>query len=231
MNNVPQHVAIIMDGNGRWAKAQGKPRSFGHLRGTENVRNIAIKANELGVKVLTLYAFSTENWKRPAEEVNYLMGLPKIFIDRYIDELMEKGIRISMIGDIEQIPAETRKVLERAFEKTRNNKNMTLVFALNYGGRKEIVDGINRYVNQLEDRDHVLTEEEFSRYLYTADYPELELMIRTSLDYRISNFLLWQLSYAEMCFVDKYWPDFTGEDFENIINDFMKRHRRFGGLE
>lgn len=231
MNNVPQHVAIIMDGNGRWAKAQGKPRSFGHLRGTENVRNIAIKANELGVKVLTLYAFSTENWKRPAEEVNYLMGLPKIFIDRYIDELMEKGIRISMIGDIEQIPAETRKVLERAFERTRNNKNMTLVFALNYGGRKEIVDGINRYVNQLEDRDHVLTEEEFSRYLYTADYPELELMIRTSLDYRISNFLLWQLSYAEMCFVDKYWPDFTGEDFENIINDFMKRHRRFGGLE
>ncbi|MBQ1342453.1 MAG: isoprenyl transferase [Erysipelotrichaceae bacterium] len=231
MNNVPQHVAIIMDGNGRWAKAQGKPRSFGHLRGTENVRNIAIKANELGVKVLTLYAFSTENWKRPAEEVNYLMGLPKIFIDRYIDELMEKGIRISMIGDIEQIPAETRKVLERAFEKTRNNKNMTLVFALNYGGRKEIVDGINRYVNQLEDRDHVLTEEEFSRYLYTADYPELELMIRTSLDYRISNFLLWQLSYAEMCFIDKYWPDFTGEDFENIINDFMKRHRRFGGLE
>ena len=231
MNNVPQHVAIIMDGNGRWAKAQGKPRSFGHLRGTENVRNIAIKANELGVKVLTLYAFSTENWKRPAEEVNYLMGLPKIFIDRYIDELMEKGIRISMIGDIEQIPAETRKVLERAFEKTRNNKNMTLVFALNYGGRKEIVDGINRYVNQLEDRDHVLTEEEFSRYLYTADYPELELMIRTSLDYRISNFLLWQLSYAEMRFIDKYWPDFTGEDFENIINDFMKRHRRFGGLE
>ena len=142
MNNVPQHVAIIMDGNGRWAKAQGKPRSFGHLRGTENVRNIAIKANELGVKVLTLYAFSTENWKRPAEEVNYLMGLPKIFIDRYIDELMEKGIKISMIGDIEQIPSETRKVLERAFEKTRNNENMTLVFALNYGGRKEIVDGI-----------------------------------------------------------------------------------------
>ena len=231
MNNVPQHVAIIMDGNGRWAKAQGKPRSFGHLRGTENVRNIAIKANELGVKVLTLYAFSTENWKRPAEEVNYLMGLPKIFIDRYIDELMEKGIKISMIGDSEQIPSETRKVLERAFEKTRNNENMTLVFALNYGGRKEIVDGINRYVNQLEDRDHILTEEEFSRYLYTADYPELELMIRTSLDYRISNFLLWQLSYAEMCFVDKYWPDFTGEDFENIINDFMKRHRRFGGLE
>lgn len=231
MNNVPQHVAIIMDGNGRWAKAQGKPRSFGHLRGTENVRNIAIKANDLGVKVLTLYAFSTENWKRPAEEVNYLMGLPKIFIDRYIDELMEKGIKISMIGDIEQIPSETRKVLERAFEKTRNNENMTLVFALNYGGRKEIVDGINRYVNQLEDRDHILTEEEFSRYLYTADYPELELMIRTSLDYRISNFLLWQLSYAEMCFVDKYWPDFTGDDFENIINDFMKRHRRFGGLE
>ena len=159
------------------------------------------------------------------------MGLPKIFIDRYIDELMQKGIKIRMIGDIEQIPSETRKVLERAFEKTRNNKNMTLVFALNYGGRKEIVDGINRYVKQLDDKDHVLTEEDFSRYLYTAEYPELELMIRTSLDYRISNFLLWQLCYAEMCFIDKYWPDFTGEDFENIINDFMQRHRRFGGLE
>ena len=231
MNNVPQHVAIIMDGNGRWAKAQGKPRSFGHLRGTENVRNIAIKANDLGIKVLTLYAFSTENWKRPTEEVSYLMSLPKIFIDRYIDELMEKGIRIQMIGDINGIPEETRKVLERAFERTRDNKNMTLVFAMNYGGRREIVDGINKYISDNREDLKPITEEEFGKYLYTSEYPELELLIRTSLDYRISNFLLWELSYAEMCFIDRYWPGFTGEDLENIVTDFMKRHRRFGGLE
>ncbi|MBR2600178.1 MAG: isoprenyl transferase [Erysipelotrichaceae bacterium] len=231
--NVPQHIAIIMDGNGRWAKEKNRPRTAGHYQGTENVRNIAIKANDMGVKVLTLYAFSTENWKRPQEEVNYLMGLPAIFITKFLKELMEKGIKIATIGDLSAFPDSTRKVLEEAMEKTRDNKNMTLVFAMNYGGRKDIVDGINRYVD-----DYVsgrvrekMTEELFNSYLSTAEYPEIDLMIRTSLDYRLSNFLLWQLSYTELYFTDTYWPDFTPEEFEKAINNFTQRSRRFGGLK
>ncbi|MBQ1300665.1 MAG: isoprenyl transferase [Erysipelotrichaceae bacterium] len=231
--NVPQHIAIIMDGNGRWAKEKNRPRTAGHYQGTENVRNIAIKANDMGVKVLTLYAFSTENWKRPQEEVNYLMGLPAIFITKFLKELMEKGIKIATIGDLSAFPESTRKVLEEAMEKTRDNKNMTLVFAMNYGGRKDIVDGINRYVD-----DYVsgrvrekMTEELFNSYLSTAEYPEIDLMIRTSLDYRLSNFLLWQLSYTELYFTDTYWPDFTPEKFEKAINNFTQRSRRFGGLK
>ena len=231
MNSVPQHIAIIMDGNGRWAKAQGKPRSYGHFKGAENIRNIAIKANELGVKVLTLYAFSTENWKRPADEVSYLMNLPKVFVDSYLEELMANDIKVEMIGRREGLPQETVNVLDRAINRTKDNKAMTLVFAVNYGGRSEIVDGINEYVAQLKDSGHKITEEEFGRYLYTRDYPELELLIRTSLDYRISNFLLWQLSYAEMYFTETHWPDFSGEELESIIKDFMQRNRRFGGLQ
>lgn len=231
--NVPQHIAIIMDGNGRWAREKNRPRTAGHYQGTENVRNIAIKANDMGVKVLTLYAFSTENWKRPQEEVNYLMGLPAIFITKFLKELMEKGIKIATIGDLSAFPESTRKVLEEAMEKTRDNKNMTLVFAMNYGGRKDIVDGINRYVDdyvsgRVRER---MTEELFNSYLSTAEYPEIDLMIRTSLDYRLSNFLLWQLSYTELYFTDTYWPDFTPEEFEKAINNFTQRSRRFGGLK
>ena len=233
MSNVPLHVAIIMDGNGRWAREHNKPRSFGHYQGTENVRNIAIKANELGVKVLTLYAFSTENWKRPADEVNYLMGLPEIFISKFIDELMEKGIRIRTIGDLTPFPEKTRRVLEEAMQRTSANKNMTLVFAMNYGGRSDIVQGINRYVDDLKNNrvSGPMTEQLFSSYLSTADYPEIDLMIRTSLDYRLSNFLLWQLSYAELYFTDTYWPDFTPDEFEKALNSFGNRERRFGGLK
>ena len=230
MSSVPQHIAIIMDGNGRWAKEQGKPRSYGHLKGAENIRNIAIKANQLGVKVLTLYAFSTENWKRPAEEVSYLMNLPKLFFEKYIEELMANDIRVQMIGRKEGLPQETVEILDRAIERTAGNQSMTLVFAINYGGRSEIVDAVNKYVAE-KDETEQLTEEQFGKYLYTAEYPELELLIRTSLDYRISNFLLWQLSYAEMYFTDHYWPIFTPEDLEEIINDFMGRNRRFGGLQ
>ena len=230
MSSVPQHIAIIMDGNGRWAKEQGKPRSYGHLKGAENIRNIAIKANQLGVKVLTLYAFSTENWKRPAEEVSYLMNLPKLFFEKYIEELMANDIRVQMIGRKEGLPQETVEILDRAIERTAGNQSMTLVFAVNYGGRGEIVDAVNKYVAE-KDETEQLTEEQFGKYLYTAEYPELELLIRTSLDYRISNFLLWQLSYAEMYFTDHYWPIFTPEDLEEIINDFMGRNRRFGGLQ
>jgi len=229
---IPRHVAIIMDGNGRWAKQQGKPRSFGHYQGSENVRNIALKANELGIEVLTLYAFSSENWKRPEQEVSYLMDLPAIFFQKFFDELMEKGIRIQTIGDLDRFPEKTRKVLLNAIEKTKDNKNLTLVFAMNYGSRNEIIRGINNYVEDLKDGkvSGPMNEELFNSYLYTADYPELDFLIRTSLDYRISNFLLWQLSYAELYFTDKYWPEFTTDEFIKALEEFSKRQRRYGGL-
>ena len=232
MENAVKHVAIIMDGNGRWAQQQGKPRTFGHLQGTENVRNIAIKAKSMGIKVLTLYAFSTENWKRPQEEVDYLMSLPSMFFNRFINELMENDIRVSYIGNIEPFPQKTKDVLLTAIEKTKNNKSMTLVFALNYGGRDEIIRGFNRYLKAREEDPSIeeLDEKNFGKYLDTADYPEVDLMIRTSLDYRLSNFLLWQLSYAELYFTDKHWPEFTEDEFQQAIDDFCRRNRRFGGL-
>ncbi|MBR0229808.1 MAG: isoprenyl transferase [Erysipelotrichaceae bacterium] len=233
MTYVPKHVAIIMDGNGRWAAKQKKPRTYGHYQGTENVRNIAIKANDLGVEVLTLYAFSTENWKRPEEEVSYLMSLPAVFITKFLAELMEKGIKIDAIGDLYGLPEKTRKVLQEAIDKTADNRNMTLVFAINYGGRAEIVEAVNKYAQDYKDgkADYPVSEDAFEQYLATGKYPPLDLLIRTSLDYRISNFLLWQVSYAEMYFVDKYWPEFTPEDFEEAITSFSSRQRRFGGLK
>jgi len=229
---IPKHVAIIMDGNGRWAKKQNKPRSYGHLIGSENVRRIAIKASEVGIKVLTLYAFSTENWKRPDEEVQYLMDLPAIFFTKYLDELNKRNIRVQMIGEIDKFPDKTRTIILDAIDKTKNNTALTLVFAINYGGKQEIVRGINNYVKDLNNNvaNTPMSEELFNQYLYTKDYPEIDLMIRTSLDYRISNFLLWQLSYAEFVFIDKYWPEFSENDLDKCIEEFKHRQRRFGGV-
>jgi undecaprenyl diphosphate synthase len=226
--NIPQHIAIIMDGNGRWAKQQGKPRNYGHLAGTENVRNIAIKADELGVKVLTLYAFSTENWKRPDDEVGYLMSLPAVFFRKFMKELMEKGVRIATIGNLDAVPEATRKVIEDAKRQTAENKGLTLVFAMNYGGRADIVQAANKAIAQGKT---VLTEQDIEENLYTAGYPQIDLMIRTSLDYRLSNFLLWQLSYAELYFTDCYWPDFNADRLTEAVEWFSNRERRFGGLK
>jgi len=225
---IPEHIAIIMDGNGRWAKEQGKPRNYGHLSGSDNVRTIALKAKELGVKVLTLYAFSTENWKRPDEEVNYLMSLPAVFMKKFLAELMEKDIRIKVIGDYQSLPKATVKVMDNAMEKTKDNQSLTLVFALNYGGRKDIVDAANKCHEEGID---VITEEILQNHLSTAAYPPIDLMIRTSLDYRLSNFLLWELSYAELYFVDCYWPDFDEDQLVKAIEWFNNRERRFGGLK
>jgi undecaprenyl diphosphate synthase len=226
--NIPQHIAIIMDGNGRWAKQQGKPRNYGHLAGTENVRNIAIKADELGVKVLTLYAFSTENWKRPDDEVGYLMSLPAVFFRKFMKELMEKGVRIATIGNLDAVPEATRKVIEDAKRQTAENKGLTLVFAMNYGGRADIVQAANKAIAPCNT---VLTEQDIEENLYTAGYPQIDLMIRTSLDYRLSNFLLWQLSYAELYFTDCYWPDFNEDRLTEAVEWFSNRERRFGGLK
>ncbi|MFI3284991.1 MAG: isoprenyl transferase [Erysipelotrichaceae bacterium] len=225
-----KHIAIIMDGNGRYAKKLGEKRTFGHLQGTDNVRNIAIAANDEGVEVLTLYAFSTENWKRPQEEVSYLMKLPAVFIDKFLGELMEKNIRIQMIGQTDLLPADTLKVLNYAIEKTSINTGMILSFALNYGSRDELVCAM-RTINDLGIESEQIDEEMITQHLMTKDYPEVDLMIRTSGECRISNFLLWQLAYSELMFVDVPWPLFTPYEFKACVTQFYQRDRRFGGLK
>ena len=227
-----QHVAIIMDGNGRWAKAHGKVRTQGHLVGVDNVRNIAIKANDMNIKVLTVYAFSTENWKRPLEEVDYLMKLPALFFNKFMKELMEKNIKITMIGEMEGIPQETAKVLQRAIDETANNTGMILNFAMNYGSRREITLAAKKYaLDVLNDKAGLdIDEKEFGKYFMTADFPEVDLLIRTSGELRLSNFLLWQIAYTEFMFVEP-WPEFTPERFEYYCNEFLKRDRRFGGIK
>ena len=228
-----QHVAIIMDGNGRWAKAHGKVRTQGHLVGVDNVRNIAIKANDMNIKVLTVYAFSTENWKRPLEEVDYLMKLPALFFNKFMKELMEKNIKITMIGEMEGIPQETAKVLQRAIDETANNTGMILNFAMNYGSRREITLAAKKYaLDVLNDKAGLdIDEKEFGKYFMTADFPEVDLLIRTSGELRLSNFLLWQIAYTEFMFVDEPWPEFTPERFEYYCNEFLKRDSRFGGIK
>lgn len=224
-----KHVAIIMDGNGRWAKKQNQIRTFGHQQGTEKVRDIAIAANDLGIKVLTLYAFSTENWKRPKEEVEFLMKLPDVFFNRFLKELMEKNICIQSIGELNAFPEDTRLVLERAIEATSKNTGMILCFAMNYGARREIVLAAEAWAKQKRE-DITLTEENFSKLLMTHDYPEVDVCIRTSGEQRLSNFLLWQLAYAELVFEDKAWPEFMAEDLKRILTEVSQRDRRFGGL-
>ncbi len=233
MENQVRHVAIIMDGNGRWAKKQNKPRTAGHYQGSENVRNIAIAANDLGIEVLTLYAFSTENWKRAKDEVDYLMKLPSVFFSRFLKELMEKNIRICMIGEMDRFPKATADILTSAIEQTKNNTGMILNFAMNYGGRREIVLAAKHYAEDVKNGKirNELDEEGFDQYMMTSEFPPLDLMIRTSGEIRISNFLLWQIAYAELVFVDEAWPDFTPDLFVQTIAEFKNRDRRFGGVK
>lgn len=229
--NELNHIAIIMDGNGRWAKRQNLPRTAGHKEGVKRVRDIAIHAKELGIKCLTLYAFSTENWKRSEKEVNYIMSLPKVFFKSYLKELMENDIKIIMIGDHDRIPLEADNIFKDAIEKTKNNKTMTLCFAVNYGGRDEIVKACKKYGEDLLNGKEIdLNEESFKDYLYTKDLPEIDLMIRTSKEFRISNFLLYQLAYSEMEFVDVLWPDFNTLEFDKCIKEYLGRKRNFGGI-
>lgn len=231
--NYPQHIAIIMDGNGRWAKKQGKPRTAGHYKGSENVRDIAIAANDLGVKVLTLYAFSTENWSRPDDEVNYLMKLPSVFFEAYLKELMKNNIRIAFIGEMDKFPTETRKVMENAIEKTKENTGLILNFALNYGSRREITLAVQKIASEVKEGNlevFDINEQVIENHLMTADYPAIDLMIRTSGECRLSNFLLWQLAYAEFYFTEVSWPEFTKEELVKALDIYANRHRRFGGL-
>ena len=225
--SVPKHVAIIMDGNGRWATKLKKSRTFGHYYGSENVREIALASLDMGIEVVTLYTFSTENWKRPQEEIDYLMKLPAIFFEKFLKELMEKGIRIQTIGDLSKIPDRTRKVMLNAVEKTKHNSKLVLNFAINYGSRDEIVRAVNDIINH--DIKEV-TEDTISDFLDTKGLPEVDLLVRTGGELRLSNYLLWQLAYAEMVFVDEAWPDFSRTQYEEIIAEYATKNRRFGGL-
>ncbi|QIK69975.1 isoprenyl transferase [Erysipelothrix sp. HDW6C] len=222
-----KHIAIIMDGNGRWAKKRDKDRKVGHYFGSENVREIALAALDMDVEVITLYAFSTENWKRPQKEIDYLMKLPAIFFERFLKELNEKGIRVCTIGDLSKIPDRTRKVMHNAVEKTKHNTKLTLNFALNYGSRDEIVRATQRMI---DDGVTEVTESLLTSYLDTAGLPDVDLLIRTGGDQRLSNYLLWQLAYSELVFVDMEWPLFGPEAFIKCIDDYQSRQRRFGGL-
>ncbi len=228
---LPKHVAIIMDGNGRWAKEQGKNRVWGHREGVRTVREITEAAAELGVQYLTLYTFSTENWNRPAFEVNALMMLLVETVKSEIATLMKNNIRLKAIGDIEKLPTATYKALLDGIEKTRDNTSMTLVLALNYSAKWEILRGVQRLAEKAargQMKPSEITEEMFEHELTTTGMPDPELMIRTSGETRISNFLLWQLAYAEFYFTPTYWPDFKRKDFYDAILSYQNRERRFG---
>lgn len=229
---IPQHIAVIMDGNGRWAKKRGLPRTAGHKQGAENIRKIAIACNDLGVKALTCYAFSTENWKRPEDEVDYLCKLPKLFFNRYLAELKKNNIRVTFLGEIERFPLETQNVITTAVSETQDNTGLILCLAVNYGGRREITLAARKYAQDVMDGkiDNAIEEDAFSSYMMTQGLPELDLMIRTSGELRISNFLLWQLAYAELIFTPVAWPDFDAEELNKAIDEYNHRNRRFGGL-
>lgn len=229
---VPEHVAVIMDGNGRWAQQKMQPRIMGHRAGAKAIRRVVEVAPKVGVKYLTLYAFSTENWRRPKDEVSGLMQLFEEQLQKDIDELDEQGVRIRVIGRLSEVPESTREAFLRAIERTKGNTTLNLNIALNYSGRVEILDTVNRLCLAIKEGKETseINEEIFSQYLYTSGIPDPELLIRTSGELRISNFLLWQIAYAEIWFTDKLWPDFYEEDFLKAIADFQMRKRRFGGL-
>jgi undecaprenyl diphosphate synthase len=224
---VPSHVAIIMDGNGRWAQSQGRERVFGHFNGVEAVRAALKAATKSGVKYLTLYAFSTENWNRPKEEVEALMNLLVHTIVSEMDELDRNEVRLHAIGDIENLPESCREELAKGIERTANNAKVNLILALSYSARWEIVKAVQDMLHKGISAEEV-TEETFGNYLSTAGFPDPELLIRTSGEKRISNFLLWQIAYAELHFTETLWPDFREEDFYSAILDYQGRERRFG---
>lgn len=231
---VPRHIAIIMDGNGRWAKERGLPRSAGHRAGMERVKEIARAAGDTGIEFLTLFTFSTENWRRPKGEVEMLMRALNNFLSRQSGELNKNNIRLMVIGRGKPLPEYLIRNIRKVEARTRKNTGLRVVVALNYGGRQEIVDAVKKFslaVTRGEAQAGELDPEVFSRYLYTAGIPDPDLLIRTSGEMRLSNFLLWQLSYAELYFSRKYWPDFRRKDLEDAIGEYKRRKRRFGGLD
>ncbi len=228
---IPRHVAIIMDGNGRWAKQRSKPRLYGHKVGVDSVQTIVESASELGVEVLTLYAFSTENWKRPADEVGGLMGLLKTYLQRELSRMLKNRIRLTCIGDIEKLPKDVRDVLQKTITDTAENDKLTLNLALSYGGRAELIRAMRTIATEVSAGDintDDIDENLIDNHLYTAGLPEPDLLIRTGGEARLSNFLLWQASYAEIYFTDVMWPEFREQAFADAIAEYQGRERRFG---
>ncbi|MDQ6419223.1 isoprenyl transferase [Paenibacillus sp. LHD-117] len=231
--NVPQHVAIIMDGNGRWAKRRGLPRMAGHHSGMKTVKRITIEANRLGVKYLTLYAFSTENWKRPKAEVDFLMKLPQQFLEIELDDLIANNVQVKMMGHREDLPSHTLSAVEEAITKTAGNTGLVLNFALNYGSRKEMLEAVQGIAADIKDGrldPEDIDDQEMARRLLSKDLPDPDLLIRTSGELRLSNFMLWQLAYSELWFTDVYWPEFTEKHFNEAIQEYGRRARRYGGV-
>ena len=233
LKKIPTHVAIIMDGNGRWAKKRNMPRVRGHYEGMQTVKKITKYASKLGIQYLTLYAFSTENWARPKEEVSYLMDLPEKMFTSFMPELMENNVKVEVIGVVEKLPENTRKAVEDAIEQTKNNTGLKLIFALNYGSKDEIVTAVKRIAQGAANNEYKveeIDEQLISDNLFTKDTPDPDLLIRTSGEQRISNFLLWQIAYSEFIFTKVAWPDFVEEEFYKTLLEYQSRDRRFGGL-
>lgn len=232
--SLPKHVAIIMDGNGRWAKKRNLPRTAGHAAGMIRVREMIRAADELGIQVLTLYSFSTENWKRPKKEVEYLMKLPIEFLKSDLQELIERNVKVQMLGGVHETPDLTKSALMEFVNQTQHNTGLTLNFAINYGSRGEIVSAIQRMATDMASskisKDQI-DEQLVDQYLLTHDLPDPDLVIRTSGEIRISNFLLWQIAYSELFFTDVLWPDFAKKDFYLAIDEFQKRSRRYGAAK
>ncbi len=243
MSVLPQHIAIIMDGNGRWAKARRLPRTAGHKKGVDATKAIVKHAGEIGLQYLTLYAFSTENWQRPADEVNDLMGLLRFYLKSEAAELHKNNVRLRVIGTRDNLSKDIIDMIDHLEGLSKNNTGLNLTLALDYGGRQEIMNAVQSFIaakaathgdidsSLRRDDKSDIDEKEFGKHLYTHDLPDPDLLIRTSGEMRISNFLLWQCAYSEFIFHDKYWPDFTVDDFDNCITDYQNRDRRYGTVE
>lgn len=234
MDRIPKHIGIIMDGNGRWAKKRNLPRTMGHKAGVETIRRILKECNRLGVRYLTLYAFSTENWKRPQDEVNALMSLLIEYLKKELKELHENNVVVNYVGNVEKLPQKAQQALVDAWELTKNNSGVQMNLALNYGGREEIIQGVRNLLKAVSEGEFSmsdLSEESFKDFLYTKGQPDPELIIRPSGELRLSNFLLYQGAYSELWFNQIFWPDFTEEHLRMAILDYQRRDRRFGGIK
>jgi undecaprenyl diphosphate synthase len=232
-DNIPRHVAVIMDGNGRWANSRGLPRIAGHHNGMKAVKRIAKAADRIGIQVLTLYAFSTENWKRPKEEVDFLMKLPQEFLSIELEELIANNVQVRMMGRMEGLPEHTLAAVREAVRRTEGNTGLILNFALNYGSRMEMVEAVRRLAAEAAKGEldpASITEADIERGLLTSGLPDPDLLIRTSGELRLSNFMLWQLAYSEFWFTDVYWPEFTEEHLYAAVREYQRRARRYGGL-
>ncbi len=231
MQGLPTHIAIIMDGNRRWAKSQGKPAGFGHKAGAKTIENIIRYANKIGLKYITVYAFSTENWKRAEDEVSGLMLLLQNYLADYSKRADTENIRIKVLGDITKFPEGTQKSINECIERTKNNTGVTFSIALNYGGRAEIIEAVKNIAKQVKEgkiTESEINEELINKNLYTKDMPEPDLIIRTSGEQRLSGFLAWQSTYSELYFIDKNWPEFTEKDLDEAIAEYNRRTRKFG---